>query len=144
ELREQILSLTREPAAKVPRPSQARFAWSEYEQMVVADALGRGEKVYNLAFSIDPHCPMRSAALQLIRNILQECGRVLAIAPDTSALTQELNLVEAALASEHAADWIEKKCLIPAVVAEIVVQSVRARAADDVLGILSDTEPVNE
>ena len=146
ELREQILSLTREPAARVARASQARFSWSEYEQIVIADALGRGEKVYNVAFSIDPHCPMRSAALQLIRNILQECGRLLAISPDTSTLTQELNFVEAALASEHAADWIEKKCLIPAVVAEIVVQSVQSQdhAGEDVLGILPDSARDNE
>ena len=54
---------------------QARFVWSEYEQMVVADALGRGENVYNVAFSIEPQCPMRGAAMQLIRNVLQDCGR---------------------------------------------------------------------
>ena len=139
ELRVQILSLTQRPAAKkAPSRLQARFVWSEYEQMVVADAMGRGENVYNVAFLIDPHCPMRGAAMQLVRNVLQECGRVLAVVPDQSTLAQDLDVVEAALASEHTPDWIEKKCLIPAVVAEILVRRAGAEhaPADDMLDIL--------
>jgi two-component system, chemotaxis family, sensor kinase CheA len=147
ELRQQILSLTEQPAAAARSRLQARFAWNEYEQMVVADALGRGEKVYNVAFSIDQHCPMRGAALQLVRNVLQECGRLLAIVPDQSTLSQDLDVVEAALSSEHTADWIEKKCLIPAVIAEILVQRAGQAAADDVLDILkhvSDNDDEDE
>ncbi len=144
ELRQQILSLTRKPAKTVRYKLQARFVWSEYEQMVVADALGRGENVYNVAFRIDPHCPMRGAAMQLIRNVLQECGRLLAIAPDQSTLGQDLDVVEAALASEHTHEWVEKKCRIPSVIDEILVQKARLREgppeeqADDVLDILED------
>ena len=122
ELQQQILSLMQRQAPSAPSRLQARFAWSEYEQMVVADALGRGENVYNVAFSIDQHCPMRGAALQLVRNVLQECGRLLAIVPDQSTLSQDLDVVEAALSSEHTADWIEKKCLIPAVISQIMVR----------------------
>lgn len=141
ELRHQILSLTRKPAKNVPYRLQARFVWSEYEQMVVADALGRGENVYNVAFSIDPHCPMRGAAMQLIRNVLQECGRLLAIVPDQSTLSQDLDVVEAALASEHTREWLEKKCRIPSVIGEILVQRASLREqpeeqAEDVLDIL--------
>jgi two-component system chemotaxis sensor kinase CheA len=143
ELRQQILSLTREPAKTTRYKLQARFVWSEYEQMVVADALGRGENVYNVAFSIDPHCPMRGAVMQLIRNVLQECGRVLAIVPDQSILTPDLDVVEAALSSEHTQEWLEKKCRIPSVIAEILVQraSLEERPpepADDVLDIFDD------
>ncbi len=123
ELRQQIISLTRKPAGNVRYKLQARFVWSEYEQIVVADALGRGETVFNIAFSIEPNCPMRGAAMQLIRNVLQDCGRLLAIAPDQSTLTENLDVVEAAIASDHNQDWIEKKCRIPAVVAELLVQS---------------------
>ena len=129
ELRRQILSLTRKPASNVPYKLQARFVWSEYEQIVVADALGRGETVYHVAFSIEPQCPMRGAAMQLIRNVLQDCGRLLAIAPDRSTLTDDLDVVEAAIASDHAPLWIEKKCRIPAVVADLLVQ--RAGKADE-------------
>jgi two-component system chemotaxis sensor kinase CheA len=129
ELRHQILSLTRKPAKNISHKLQASFIWSEYEQMVVADALGRGENVYNVAFGIDPHCPMRGAAMQLIRNVLQECGRLLAIAPDQSTLSQDVDVVEAALASEHTLEWVEKKCRIPSVVAEMVVE--RANHPED-------------
>lgn len=140
ELQHQILSLTHKRArSNVHYKLQARFVWSEYEQMVIADALGRGENVYYVAFSIDQNCPMRGAAMQLIRNVLQECGRLLAIAPDQSTLTQDLDVVEAALSSDHAAEWIDKKCRIPAVVAEILVQRAQAQPeeqSEDVLDIL--------
>ena len=74
--------------------------------MVVADALGRGETVYNVAISIEPLCPMRGAAMQLIRNVLQDCGRLLAIAPDQSTLSSDLDVVEAAIASDNSEEWI--------------------------------------
>ncbi|HEY6306322.1 MAG TPA: chemotaxis protein CheA [Candidatus Angelobacter sp.] len=143
ELCQQILSLTRKPAKTVRYKLQARFLWSEYEQMVVADALGRGETVYNIAFRIDPHCPMRGAAMQLIRNVLQECGRLLAIAPDQSTLSHDLDVVEASLASEHTPEWVDKKCRIPSVIEEILVQQASLRKeseplTDDVLDIFPD------
>ena len=147
ELRHQIRSLTHKPSKNQAYKLQARFVWSEYEQMVVADALGRGELVYNVAFSIDPHCPMRGAAMQLIRNVLQECGRLLAIAPDQSTLSQDLDVVEAAISSDHSAEWVEKKCRIPSVIAEILVQPVEHSepASEDVLDILQHvTAPVDE
>ena len=147
ELRHQIQSLTHKPSKNLPYKLQARFVWSEYEQMVVADALGRGELVYNIAFSIDQHCPMRGAAMQLIRNVLQECGRLLAIAPDQSTLSQDLDVVEAAISSEHTAEWLEKKCRIPSVISEILVQpATRPEAAsEDVLDILQHvTSPTDD
>jgi two-component system, chemotaxis family, sensor kinase CheA len=138
ELRRQIVSLTRKPASNVRYKLQARFIWSEYEQIVVADALGRGENVYNVAISIEPQCPMRSAAMQLIRNVLQDCGRVLAIAPDRTTLSDDLDVVEAAIATNHGQGWIEKKCRIPAVVADLLVQPAGTphEQADDVLDIV--------
>ena len=137
ELRHQIISLTRKRSGGAPYKLQARFAWSEYEQIVVADAIGRGQTVYNVAFSIEPLCPMRGAAMQLIRNVLQDCGRILAVAPDQSTLSDDLDVVEAAVASEHAQSWIEKKCRIPAVVADLLVQRAgRPEQADDVLDIV--------
>src|SRR5215471_11450811 len=148
ELQQQIVALTRKPAGNVRYKLQARFVWSEYEQVVVADAIGRGESVYNVAFSIEPNCPMRGAAMQLIRNVLQDCGRLLAIAPDQSSLSANLDVVEAAISSEHDQAWIQKKCRIPAVVAELLVQKVRPaseQAADDVLDIVKHvTAPADD
>ncbi len=138
ELKQHILSLTRKPVSHVPYKLQARFVWSEYEQIVVADALGRGENVYHVAFSIEPHCPMRSAAMQLIRNVLQDCGRLLAVAPDQSTLSNDLDVVEAAISSENSEEWIARKCRIPSVVAEVLVQRAGRdpQQADDVLDIV--------
>jgi len=139
ELRQQILSLTQKPSAQAPYKLQARFAWSEYEQMVIDDALANGEAVFNVAFGIDQHCPMRGAAMQLIRNVLHECGRLLAIVPDQSTLAADLDVVEAAVASAHDHDWVEKKCRIPAVISEVLVQPVIKQVSDqseDVLDIV--------
>jgi two-component system chemotaxis sensor kinase CheA len=147
ELKQHILSLTRKPASHVPYKLQARFVWSEYEQIVVADALGRGENVYNVAFSIEPQCPMRSAAMQLIRNVLQDCGRLLAVAPDQSTLSNDLDVVEAAISSENSEEWIAKKCRIPSVVAEVLVQKAghEQQQADDVLDIVKHvTAPTDD
>src|SRR5262249_45339876 len=112
----------------------------EYEQLAVADALSRGENVYNVAFSIDAHCPMRGAAMQLIRNVLEECGRILAIAPDHVTLAANLDVVEAAVASTHPQEWVEKKCRIPAVISEILV--VRATASGAGEEMLDTPKPV--
>ena len=138
ELKQQIISLTRKPAGNVRYKLQARFVWSEYEQMLVADALNKGEAIYNVAFSIEPLCPMRGAALQLIRNVLQDCGKLLAIAPDQSTLSNDLDVVEAAISSENSEESIAKKCRIPSVVAEILVQRVGVTQAqpEDVLDIV--------
>jgi two-component system chemotaxis sensor kinase CheA len=145
ELKEQIVSLTRKPANTVRYKLQARFVWSEYEQMVVADALGRGETVYNVAFSIEPQCPMRGAAMQLIRNVLQDCGKLLAVAPDQSTLNNDLDVVEAALVSDNSKEWIAKKCHIPSVVAEVLVQKAGTQEpADDVLDIVKHITAAQE
>ena len=147
ELKHQILSLTRKPATNVRYKLQARFVWSEYEQIVVADALAHGETVYHVAISIEPQCPMRAAAMQLIRNVLQECGRLLAVAPDQSTLSNDLDVVEAAVASEHAKEWIARKCRIPSVVAEVLVEKAgqHQEQSDDVLDIVKHvTAPTDE
>jgi two-component system chemotaxis sensor kinase CheA len=138
ELKQQIVSLTRKPANSVRYKLQARFVWSEYEQIVVADALGRGESVYHVAFCIEPQCPMRGAAMQLIRNVLRDCGRLLAVAPDQNTLSNDLDVVEAAISSEHSQEWIAKKCRIPSVVADVLVQKAGhlQEQAEDVLDIV--------
>lgn len=131
ELRQQILSLTLQPEAKSKQKLQARFQWSEYEQMAIADAVEQGEGVVQMALRIDPHCPMRNAALQLIRNVLQECGRLLAIAPDQGTLADDLDVVEAAIASRLSVVAVTRKCRIPSVVSEILVQPVAGEEAPD-------------
>lgn len=128
ELREQIEALTRKPAAGVPYKLQARFAWSEYEELTMEAARERGERVYNVAFSIDPQCPMRAAALQLVRNVLVECGQVLAIVPEPdNALAQDVDVVEALIATTKPREWMERKCRIPSVVRDLLMEEVSKR-----------------
>ena len=123
ELREQIEALTHKPAAAVPYKLQARFAWSEYENLTMEAARERGETVYNVAFSIDPQCPMRAAAFQLVRNVLSECGQVLAIVPEQNdAPAHDVDVVEALLATTKSRVSVEKKCRIPSVVRELLLE----------------------
>jgi two-component system, chemotaxis family, sensor kinase CheA len=140
ELRAQIELLTRKPEKASRKKKIARFAWSEYEHLLASDASQRGEAVFNIALAIDENCPMRGAALQLIRNVLAECGTVLAIVPDQGTLHPEIELVEAAIATRRAQDWIEKKCKIPSIVAELTLQpfgeSAADQSGDDVLDIV--------
>jgi two-component system, chemotaxis family, sensor kinase CheA len=59
------------------------------------------------------------------------------VAPEQSTLSNELDVVEAAVSSEHAEDWIAKKCRIPAVVAEVLVERAgKGQETDDVLDIV--------
>ena len=122
ELLEQIQALTRNHTTSLPYKLQARFTWSEYEELTANAALQRGEHVFNLAFSIDPACPMRAAALQVIRNVLTECGQVLAIVPDQNTLTQDVDVVEAMVATTRTREWVERKCRIPSVVGELLLK----------------------
>lgn len=147
ELREHIVSLTSKPARPANGASgngtsgkpHARFVWTEYEQMTIEDALRQGEAVYNIAFGIDPGCPMRGAALQLVRNVLQECGRVLAMVPDQGTLAADLDVVEAAISSGQEQEWLERKCRIPSVISGLLVRLVPPHGhepTEDVLDIV--------
>ncbi|HEX5433320.1 MAG TPA: chemotaxis protein CheA [Candidatus Angelobacter sp.] len=127
ELMAQIEALTHKPAAGVPYKLQARFAWSEYEELMVEAARKRGEQVFNIAFSIDPECPMRAAAVQVIRNVLLECGQLLAIVPDESTAGQEVDVVEALIATARTRGWLEKKCRIPSVVGELLLEEAASK-----------------
>lgn len=125
ELRVQIHRLTR-PEAKqaAAQPFEPKFQWSEYQRLAIADAAARGQAVYHLALGIDPGCALRAAAVQLARNVLEEMGTVLAMHPEEN--TEEVSLIEAALASERGKDWIARKCHIPTVVSRILVEPAAA------------------
>jgi two-component system chemotaxis sensor kinase CheA len=127
ELRVHIHRMTRPEARQMAQPFEPRFQWSEYERLAIADASGRGQTVYHVALGIDPGCGLRAAAVQLTRNVLQEMGAVLAMHPENN--TDDVSLIEAALASEHGKDWIARRCHIPAVVSRILVETAAAPAS---------------
>ena len=127
-----------------PRPESSfspHFAWTEYEQLLIARNSVRGQQVYNLGLAIDPACPMRAAALQLVRNVLQEVGTILAMRPEEGS-TETSDVIEVALATRHPLDWVERKSRIPAVVSDLVISPVPGPEQDDAAAPLPDDEPL--
>ncbi len=146
-LRAQIRGLMEGAVAAPPGASEesalpARFAWSEYEQLMISEALHRGETVYNIALRIDPDSAMRSAAFQLIRNVLHGTGTVIALQPEDNAAAASVDVIEAAIVCTHSKEWIERRCRIPAIVANLRIE--RALAADspehEMLGALLEAQ----
>ena len=106
------------PAGQV----RASFAWSEYERLMISEALLRGDNVYNVALRIDSHSVMRAAAFQLIRNVLHTCGTVIALRPEDNLAAAAVELVEAAIASPHPIEHVSHRCQIPSVVSDVRVE----------------------
>ena len=123
-LQSQIKQLVQQPTAAVAlqKPLHVNFAWSEYEQMVIADAAARGETVYNVALGVDANCTMPEAAVEMARKALPQLGRLLAMHPQEGLPLAGLTVIEAALASNLKSDAIEKKCVVPAVIDRALVQ----------------------
>jgi two-component system, chemotaxis family, sensor kinase CheA len=121
-LRELIQRLLQAPAASQGAGESSRgevpatFRWSEYEQLMISEALLRGDKVYNIALRIDPNSAMRAAAFQLVRNVLHACGNVIALRPEDNLAAASVEIVEAAIASTQPIEHIAHRCCIPSVV----------------------------
>jgi two-component system, chemotaxis family, sensor kinase CheA len=108
--------------ATVPKKVAAQFAWTEYEQLMISEAIHRGEVVYNIALRIDPHSLMHAAAFQLIRNVLHGCGTVIALRPEDNSAAATVEVVEAALASLQPEERIAQRCRIPAIVSDLRIE----------------------
>jgi two-component system chemotaxis sensor kinase CheA len=133
------------PAAGIPQALAtvpASFAWTEYEQLMISEAVHRGEKVYNVALRIDPDSLMRAAAFQLIRNVLHGCGTLIALRPEDSLTAATVEIVEAALASVQPEDAIKKRCRIPSIVSDVRVERATSAQTPDheLLGDLLDAQ----
>jgi len=113
------------PAAEAS-PVPASFAWTEYEQLMISEAVHRGEQVYNVALRIDPNSSMRAAAFQLIRNVLHGSGTVIALRPEDNVAAATVDVVEAALATSRSEDRLLERCRIPAIVSDVRVEKVAA------------------
>ena len=118
------------------------FDWPEVERQRIADALGHAETVYNIALQIDPASAMRSAAFQLIRQVLETSGRILGLHPPGAAAAELATHIEAAIASEHSKETLTKRCQIPSVVTGIVVEQVSdaQEPSQDLLQVLLQAE----
>jgi two-component system, chemotaxis family, sensor kinase CheA len=114
----------KDPTAHEAHGSQvaATFAWTEYEQLMISEAVHRGESVYNLALRVDPNSLMRAAAFQLIRNVLHGSGTVIALRPEDNIAAATVEVVEAALATKFTAETLAQRCRIPAIVSEVRIE----------------------
>ena len=126
------------PVSAIP----ASFRWSEYERLMVSEALLRGETVYNVALRIDPDSPMRAAAFQLVRNVLHSCGTVIALRPEDNLAAASVEIVEAAISSSHPLEHISHRCRIPSVVSDLRVEpAAKAEAPEhELLGDILEAQ----
>ena len=142
-LREHIDRLLNKPSKQAENaPTEAKFDWTEYERLMIADAIRKGDNVYNVALRLDPESLLPAAAFELARKALDGAGKILAIRPEGGAPTDGTLLIEAALSSKKPADWIRKHCHVPSVVASISVDRtpVLPAAPRDLLEILVESE----
>lgn len=110
-------------AAAKPAASQplGQFRWTEYEQLMIDDAIRRGLKVIFVAIAIDPNCIVRAAAAQMAKNALADLGKVLVFHPDENTPVEKIDVIQAALTTSFDPEYVEKKSRIPAVTADVVV-----------------------
>jgi two-component system chemotaxis sensor kinase CheA len=146
-LRGMIRALVHGPAASGSTLSSAggiaaRFQWTEYEQLMMSEAVHRGETVYNVALRVDPASLMHAAALQLIRNVLHACGTVIALRPEDNSAADTLEIVEAALASNQSEEHIAQRCRIPSIVSDLRIERAATpeTAEHELLGDLLEAQ----
>ncbi|MEO5936523.1 MAG: chemotaxis protein CheA, partial [Terriglobales bacterium] len=132
EVRTSIRELLSAPASAAPTvkviAQPTGFQWSEYEQMVMADAIHRGLKVLQVSLTLDPNCMVRAAALQMAKSALQDLGNLLVIVPDENMGMQDFDVIQAGLASSFDHEYIARKCKIPAVVAQVKIEAYAPEA----------------
>jgi len=126
----------------VASATPARFDWSEYEQLMISEAIHRGETVFNIALRVDQASGMRAAAFQLIRNVLHGCGTVIALRPEDNIAAANVEVIEASLATKQSLAQIEQRCRIPSIVAQVWVETAgHADSAEhELLGDLLDAQ----
>jgi two-component system chemotaxis sensor kinase CheA len=136
---------TLEPHIPVAGGTAARFQWTEYEQLMISEAVHRGETVYNVALRVDPASLMHAAALQLIRNVLHACGTVIALRPEDNSSAETLEIVEAALASHQSQERVAQRCRIPSIVSDLRIERAvtLGTAEHELLGDLLEKQAAN-
>jgi two-component system chemotaxis sensor kinase CheA len=143
-LREHIQRLLKKPDAQAPKAAagEAKFSWTEYERLMIAEAFRRAELVYHVALHLDPEALLPAAAFELAKKALESAGKILAIHPEAGAVPADISLIEAAISSAKSSDWIRQHCRVPSVVSKISVHKVPApqAAPRDLLEILLESE----
>lgn len=143
-LRQHIRNLLAGPADGAAVPEQLRFEWTEYEQMTISNAIGRGENVYLVALHLDPANPMPALGIQLARKALESLGAILAIHPGADDSVTGIRFVRAAISTKRKVKAIEKKCRIPTIVSDVAIERATANQQKnrDALEVLIESEAV--
>ncbi len=121
---------------------QASFDWTEYERLLIADAIERGETVFNIALHLDAQIAL-AASIELVRKALANAGKILAFRPEPNVVSENVTHVEAALQTAKSSEWIAEHCRVPAVVESIEILPAVATGdvpARDLLDILLESE----
>lgn len=142
-LREHIRKLLNKPEIEAQgSPFEVKFEWTEYERLMIAEAFGRGEAVYNIALQLNGEALLPAAALELVRKALEGAGKILAFRPDMSAPAEQLHFIQSALSSVKPLDWIRQRCQIPSIVERISIGAVPVPQSSprDLLEILIESE----
>jgi two-component system chemotaxis sensor kinase CheA len=142
-LRDHIRRLLSKPERQAPKSTaKAKFEWTEYERLMIAEAIRRGETVHQVAVHLDPESLLPAAAFELVRKALEGSGAVLALHPQSVASTDQVALIEAALSCNKPQAWIRERCYVPSVVTKIEIEKVLATpgAPRDLLEILLESE----
>jgi two-component system chemotaxis sensor kinase CheA len=150
ELRALLKRVLSAPAVVATRPAAESAAhaseaptWTEYEQLMISQAIHRGQTVFYVTAQIAAENAMPAAAVQMVRSALTACGVILGFHPeDVSKLPQGAR-VEAAIASPQTAELIERKCKIPSVVSQVSVEKAQGSSATahrDLLEVLLESE----
>ncbi|HTS13148.1 MAG TPA: chemotaxis protein CheA [Candidatus Limnocylindrales bacterium] len=142
-LRDRIRQLLAKPGAVAPKSAAtAKFEWTEYESLMIAEAFRRKESVYRVALHLDLEALLPAAAFELARKALESAGTVLALHPQNVAPADRIELIEAALSSKKSLDWIRQHCRVPSVVTKIDIEKAAPPQSvpRDLLEILLESE----
>ncbi|MGZ4812046.1 MAG: chemotaxis protein CheA [Terriglobales bacterium] len=122
-LRAMIWRMAQQASQAVRPASELKpgFSWSEYEQLAMREAAGRGLHVFEIAIAIAADCPMRAAGIALLKKVLEKAGTLLATSPEESRWADARHM-EFAIATERDEQWLNNKCRLPGVVAEVAIE----------------------
>jgi two-component system, chemotaxis family, sensor kinase CheA len=148
ELRAHIRKLAEHPGT-VSEPKPARHSgprWTSKDKARIVEALRGNDPVYQVVLHTDSSLQMPAAALQLIHAALEQCGTLLAQAPDGSAPAQTISVVHGVISSPRPADWIRARCKIPGIVVEASLETLTVVDEEprDALQILLEAETAAE
>ena len=141
-LRDHIHWLLGKPAAGQAPSAEAKFEWTEYERLMIADAFSRNETVYAVALHLDPDALLPAVAFELAKKTLASAGKILALHPEAAGAGENIGPIEAALSSEKSDHWIRQHCHVPSVVGKVTIERLMPTqsAPRDLLDILLESE----